>query len=1546
MSSWRRIFDFGGPTSGISGASRESKLWMGLALLLVLAAGAASAQSPTEFATGVTSPGGGLVLSGTAINPATGQPYRHLWTSDQGGFGLCRLDPDVDTPGPHFINGGTCMPIIDGVFFKPGQFAFDPATNNIYAVDLQANSRGIFRLHYIPSGSGGHGSVDPIHTEVLGGNQLGGRQTLPGCGIAGNVPNSAVLGPDGNLYIGFKASGDILRVAAPQTEPLPCANVQVIGTTADGRKNFGLGWIGHDLFGGDGLAAWVMPNADQCLTPQNGNIPCHATNILVGQTATPSFVMSDQIYPALNGRKLFVGNPSDLTLVDIATQQVTLGFATGFQFLSGMALDPTNMNLYVADDPTEGIVGGFGRWWFLGNSGGNIAPVTLVKFADGVTAPSGGAVLIGSGINPISGKPFRHLWSGDQGGFGLCRLDPDIDSPGPHVMNAGTCIPFVAGVQFKPGQMAFDPITNNLYAVDMQANTKGIFRLHFLPDADNGHGGVDIIHQEVLAGNGGVGRNGLPGCGIAGNVPNSAVLGPDGNLYVGFKASGDILRITGPQTDPVPCSNVQVIGSTPDNIRDMGLGWIGHDLFGGDGRAAFIIPNADQCMTPQNPNPCHGNNILQRETANPSFVMSDQMYPALNGRNLLVGQPGSITLVNPVSLEVNLSFVNGFQLLSAITLDPTDLMLFVADDPSAGLLPQQGHWWQAAPVQVTPKVLGAPLFVQGIAEDAAALISWTPFPDGQTITSYTVRASFSSSGVPVPDVIVTAPPGSTSVPPSVTVTGLVNNSQYSFIVAATNDVGTSRWSLPSRLIQPFAPSVPKKPAHVFAAGHDSSATVSWTAVPDYLNGGFPIIVYRVEVDVDGVEVQIDDVPALQTSTEITGLKNGTPYTFRIYATNKLGDSVASLPSNVVVPSATPTGSAPGQPTGVSAVAGNGSASVSWSAPASSGSSPITGYFVHALVNGAFAPITAIANAPNTSATINGLSNGTTYTFDVQAVNAYGLGQLSSPSNAVVPSTQITPNGVVPGVPTAVNAVGGVNSATVSWTAPASSGSSAITNYSVVVLAGGGPSGISINVPAPGTQTVVNGLAPGTSYAFQVHAFNAAGDSGASLTSNAITPTAPPANTVPGVPTNVVASAGTGSASVAWTAPASNGGQPVTSYVVVALAGGAPTNQTMTVTAPTSAVVFNGLTGGNTYTFVVHAINSVGDSGASAPSNAITLAGAPPAASEPDVTVTLSGPTSVPAGVNGNFAITVTNSGPAAASRVTLTHTFTASSATRVSHTISQGNCTERGAKLVCELGGMAPGSSVTLNVALTAHAAFTSKAIVLAWDASGRTVAASNPASGLTKMSTSMAAAVAANTTTDLQISGSTVAAGANTTVLWVVSNLSPQPANTVQFTNQLPSTLQFVEVTSSAGVNCTAPAAGSAGSLVTCSLTSLAGGQDMVVAVTVSPTAGATSFTDTASVAFSGTDSQPANNSASVTFTAAASAIVSLAGGGAVNAGGHGGATGGNSGGATFGGNSSATGPNPDNVSNHSGVVAAGTRRQQLGAILLDANPRGNRAQ
>ncbi len=96
-------------------------------------------------------------------------------------------------------------------------------------------------------------------------------------------------------------------------------------------------------------------------------------------------------------------------------------------------------------------------------------------------------------------------------------------------------------------------------------------------------------------------------------------------------------------------------------------------------------------------------------------------------------------------------------------------------------------------------------------------------------------------------------------------------------------------------------------------------------------------------------------------------------------------------------------SVPGTPTGVSATAGDASASVTWTAPGDGGS-PITSYTVTPYV-GSTAQTQTTVNGPNppTHATVSGLTNGTTYTFTVSATNAVGTGPESSPSAAVTPA---------------------------------------------------------------------------------------------------------------------------------------------------------------------------------------------------------------------------------------------------------------------------------------------------------------------------------------------------------------------------------------------------------------------------------------------------------------------------------------------------------------------------------------------------------------
>jgi chitinase len=90
-----------------------------------------------------------------------------------------------------------------------------------------------------------------------------------------------------------------------------------------------------------------------------------------------------------------------------------------------------------------------------------------------------------------------------------------------------------------------------------------------------------------------------------------------------------------------------------------------------------------------------------------------------------------------------------------------------------------------------------------------------------------------------------------------------------------------------------------------------------------------------------------------------------------------------------------------------------------------------------------------------------------------------------------------------------------------------------------------------------------------------------------------------APTKPKAPTQATAVAGNGSATVTFTAPANDGGDPVNSYTVTASPGGA------TATGISGAVTITGLVNGTTYTFTVKAINPEGTGPASAPSNPVT-----------------------------------------------------------------------------------------------------------------------------------------------------------------------------------------------------------------------------------------------------------------------------------------------------------------------------------------------------
>ena len=467
---------------------------------------------------------------------------------------------------------------------------------------------------------------------------------------------------------------------------------------------------------------------------------------------------------------------------------------------------------------------------------------------------------------------------------------------------------------------------------------------------------------------------------------------------------------------------------------------------------------------------------------------------------------------------------------------------------------------------------GSPTGVAATPGDGKVTVVWTaPSSDGGTsVTGYKVIVSPDGTEFNVDS-------GRTT---SLVIDRLTNGKIYTFTVVAINSVGNSPASRASQSVRPVAKTtVPDQPTRVSAVAGDGKATISWTAPSN--DGGSSITGYTVSVSPGRLTVS---ATSRQTSVEVTGLSNGTAYTFSVAATNEVGTGKLSIPSDSTTPQRSV--SAPDSPTGVLTVAGDGQVTVSWSAPSSDGGSTITKYLVTVSPG---REVIETSSGRETSVVVSRLTNGTAYQFTVKAVNSVGSSADSRPSSPATPKSQIT----VPGVPTDVAGLVGDASVDLSWSAPSDDGGSAITGYEITVT----PGGVKIMVDSSRTLSKkVTGLTNGTSYTFVVKAKNEAGNGSDSTPSSAVVPKG-----VPNTPTGVSAVGGNGYATVSWTAPSGDGGSPITGYKIKASVGG----QILTAGPRDTSIVFTRLTNNTQYTFTVVAENSVGSSSESRPSSRVT-----------------------------------------------------------------------------------------------------------------------------------------------------------------------------------------------------------------------------------------------------------------------------------------------------------------------------------------------------
>ena len=440
---------------------------------------------------------------------------------------------------------------------------------------------------------------------------------------------------------------------------------------------------------------------------------------------------------------------------------------------------------------------------------------------------------------------------------------------------------------------------------------------------------------------------------------------------------------------------------------------------------------------------------------------------------------------------------------------------------------------------------------------------------------------------------------------SCTFAGLVVSVKYTFSVTATNYLGANTTAVTSSATTAGVPDAP-----TISSITGLTATTLTVAIGAPANtGGLPLTGYTVFKGATmalllaaiGNGTSAADscsgatINGTSTSCTISSLTQGTSYYVAVYAKNTAGTS-----ATYAISSGTTLG-VPGAPTAVTAVATKGYVTVSWTAPASTGGSPIMSYTVWtsdgvtkdattrlcAAPSGVSSPTTCTFAVTADGAT-HSLIQGVSYEFKVAANNALGSSLYSSYSSYVVAAN-------APAAPTAVvygSTTGGLQ---VAWTPAydlvgvvASGGASTTYGSNVITLDGTACTTILMpyNSPIVGTAITSTSFPAGTYITSMSTTINISGDcTGGSITVS-----------------NAATAAGTATAALTISLPGYSNGAPVTGYQVTAVGSDGKTltastsvvkNDAGLITSSGTNAVVAGTSSSATYTVYVSAINAVG-----------------------------------------------------------------------------------------------------------------------------------------------------------------------------------------------------------------------------------------------------------------------------------------------------------------------------------------------------------------
>jgi uncharacterized repeat protein (TIGR02543 family) len=202
-----------------------------------------------------------------------------------------------------------------------------------------------------------------------------------------------------------------------------------------------------------------------------------------------------------------------------------------------------------------------------------------------------------------------------------------------------------------------------------------------------------------------------------------------------------------------------------------------------------------------------------------------------------------------------------------------------------------------ASTAITPRTTpGAPTALAATVGNTQVALTWTaPSSDGgSAITDYLVQ--FSTDGTNF-----TTFADGTSTTASATVTGLTNGTAYTFRVSTTNAAGTGT---ASSTVTGTPRTAPGAPTALAATVGNTQVALTWTAPTN--TGGSAITDYLVEFSTDGTNfTTFADGTSTTASATVTGLTNGTAYTFRVSTINAAGTGTGATISPTALASCSP-----------------------------------------------------------------------------------------------------------------------------------------------------------------------------------------------------------------------------------------------------------------------------------------------------------------------------------------------------------------------------------------------------------------------------------------------------------------------------------------------------------------------------------------------------------------------------------------------------------------------------------------------------------------